>query len=677
MATRRALWPRARLNGLSSLIARHDPLVKSKRLTQNPSHQAFHASIPISQEHRFSELMPPPADGTELEALLSAIQKKEAARIHEAFVIWTEPLCDRTSPDYSAVVKQVQEIPGPTFSEIIRSVDPLLSSAHDVAYGLNLTLGQTQFIDTRNLVDKFGVRRIHRRVLSGIEGLMEARGGSRYGLTPADYEVFMRCAGAAVDYQQAKSFWASMATHGQNESRTASTWNEFIKARFLTDPVYYQFDRSRVAVLARDLYSNHSPMSLTTIKRLDHMRLSLNAFKLEPWNRRPDEIDEDMRRLFRRRGDFRGFKNHWIRSIYYGHDMDEDLLCTSMIAFARSSSLHSIKTLILERYYGVQIQNASNPAEMRISGEAFGSMSQIALGSRLLDFFSRRYNIPIPHETWSNLLSWTYLCASKPFKPMRQIHGLWPSTIVTGADVRQVWDIMTSEPYNVTPTFDDLDIYIKTLITQRSYNRAISFIRERAIPHYDAVLQDYQAALFDEILQTDTVNNSSPIPTPSEPRLSHRRKQAEIRKDRTHHLISTWFAKILHVASENKSHRDGHFMHVLVPNLLLEFPDFFHPQVRYRTAQGEVQLERPNATARFDWAPGFRTTLPQKVAGIFVRDYESSDESEFPYPMTHSLRVYGWKRRPRERAEVLKPAPMGKGEEAKKWWGELEEQLML
>lgn len=689
MALRRPLWQRLRLNRLSTLSTpRHEAPIRCSPSSPGPRRRlASQAASPAIHHHQFAEFLPP-RGRTALDDVLSAIQSKNAHQICEAFVAWTDVLGDPSSTLNDIAVRQAQELPGPTFSEILRSLDPVLSPAHDIAHGLNITQGQTQFTDVGGLVDEFGVRTHHRKVLSGVQTLMSVRSGSHYGLTPADYEVFLRCAGAAVDYQATKSFWNAMAVRGLQDSRTAKTWAEFIKARFMTEPTYYQFDRSRVAVLARDMYSNRTPLPMATLKRMDRTRLSINALKREPWNRRPDEPDEDMRRLFRRRLDFRGYKGHWIRALYYGHEMDEELLCTSMIAFARSSSLHSIKTMILNNYYGIDIDEAANPGNTELSGgvdlppdspikptgrllnaivEAFGSMSHIPLGMKLVDFISRRYDIPIPHETWSNILSWTYLCASKPFKPMRKLQGNWQSTTTTAADVRQVWEVMTSEPYNVQPTFEDYDVYIKTLITQRSFGRALGAIREHAMPYYDGVVDEHEKAVLDEILQHDIA--------PSSPRVTRRRNQAQIHKDHVHHRISCWFDKLLKTASANRGHRAGPVMHTLVPDLVREFGDFFPHQIRYRTAQGVVQMERPEATRRFEWERQWRTTLPQKKAGIHVRDFEGSDQPDFPWPEVPTMRVLEWQRRPRARLAGLGRAPADAARRA--WWEKLEEELML
>lgn len=707
-------WPGRRFSRLTALssIKSHrcdaSPLT-SGLLTAGRRSLASHSLTPnlhgnLLSEHMSSNVRP------ELAVLLDSIRRRNLSRLSWEFTAWTDILSDVNLPYHEDAVREARELPAATVSEILRSIDPLQSPETDIAHGLNLTQAHTQFTYAGSLLNQFGVRKVHHGTLQGVRTLLEIRSRAPPSQSPtaADFEVAMRCAGAAVDYQQAKEFWTAMAANGLQDSRTSKSWSDFIKARFMIEPVYYQFDRARVAFLARDLYSNHNPLPTSRLEHLDKIRFSINALKREPWNRRLDQLDEDMRRLLRRRNGYTSFKNHWIRDLYYGHEMDEELLCTSMIAFARSSSVYSIKKMILENYYGIVV-TGTHPSDLQISGgrdfppgsplkptprllhaivEAFGSMSHILLGTKLLDFVSRRYGIPIPHETWSNLLSWTYLSASKPFKRTRSIYaGAAPSpastsTSSSAADVRHIWDVMTSPPYNFTPTLADLDIYIKTLLAQRSLGRAIALIRTHALPLHASLRQSHHAALADEILQLDalsSVNNSHAASLTA--RATARRRRAQLLHDHAHHLIASWLARLLKSASAVASARQGSFMRTRVPDLLREFPDFFHPQVRYRTAQGHVVLQRPDEdlTPRFDWDAGaWRTTLPQKKAGIYARDFEGSAEPDFPWPQVKSLKVLEWKRAPRKRSELSRrpPGEAARESRAAAWWDSMEQELM-
>lgn len=683
MAFRRASLTRVRLN---SVTARSTPLQEHRsaivpttscwRLlathSASTAHTTHSPSEPIRQH-----------DDSLLSKVLAAIYSRDLGQFRNRFLKWIQTL---SSPDARDAMREVQNMSSATFSEILRNLDPATNQDLDAAQGVIISQGLAKFSDTGRLVDEFGVRRYHRDVLDGVKLLLSIRRLSEQTLTPADYEILIRIAGTAVDRQAAKEFWTAMVGDGLRDARTAQTWNEFIKARFMTEPEYYQFDRSRVAVLARDLYRNQAPMPMATIKKLDRMRFAINANMQQPYNRRRDEPGEDIRRLLRHRQDYRGYSSHWIRAQYYGHEMNQDLLCTSLKAFSRSSSLSAIKELILKPYYNIMIDDGDIPGTYNITGgrkfaanhplrpttgllnaltDSLGSMAQISLATQLLYHFSVTYDLPVPHNVWSNLLNWTYLNASKPFASMRTISGNYPSTTITAADVRATWDAMTSAPNNIIPFIDDYHIYLKTLIAQRSFFKALGVLREHIIPHYRSLCDAHDAALVDEILQTDA------SPTPISADVTRRRTRAAVLKDAAHHEIASAMVQLLQATSGSRTYRNSAVTTAEIPNLVAEFAEFLPEKVRYRVAQGSIVLERPGAEGGriVRWRKQTRTTLPQKLAGIYARNIEGSDQPDFEYPQIRRMNVQEWVPVPRKRlGRLLKPGCHPS------WWQTVEDE---
>ncbi|PHH64711.1 hypothetical protein CDD82_1735 [Ophiocordyceps australis] len=566
-------------------------------------------------------------------------------------------------------------------------LDPLGSPHLDVAYGLCISQGQAQASDLGSLMDSFGVRHHHRHVLAGMQCLLKLRNqGSPFRLMPADYQVLLRCAGAALDFQAAKNFWADMAIQGLQTRRTTDTWTDFIKARFLTEPVYYQFHVGRVALSARHLHSNRSPLPMAVLKRMEKLRFSINAGMREPWNRRRDDMAEDVMRLLRRRHGYRGYNGHWLRALFYGVAMDEALLCASIIAFARSGSLQMIEDVILLDYYGIHIVRQDD--SVQVSGghdvpldspimptarllnaivDGLGSISHTALAGQLVDFISCRYAIQVPAETWSKLLNWTYVCSSKPLCQMRRLHGGLEATIPTPRDVTRLWSVMTSPPHSIEPSFDDCNLFIRALIHLGAVTAAVETLRNEAIPRYKQLVRSHQQALLDEVL----VNDVAPSP-----RATHRRRRAQALHDHARLCITACLSNLLSTVSSTRSHRNGSAVQVLVPDVVGEFADFLPPQVRYRSAQGLVQLLRPDANRRYTWESVRRLSLPQKRAGIYARDFENSDEPDFDYPRIEPMSILEWQRRPYQRLEKIGRAPLAEASRLA-WWKRLEKEMML
>lgn len=660
---------------------------------------------------------------TGLKDLLSAVQRRDTGDISKTFIAWAG-LLDSQNEDVTeklreAAVLEARSLPVTTLSEILRSVDPVLTPEHDIAHGLRITWGDVTVSDHGKLLDNFGIRVHHRKVLGAVKALVAARSTSQHSLLPGDYEMALRCAGAAGDYQASKDFWTAMGEALPSKSRTTKPWNEFIKSRFWTEPMYYQYDRARVAVTARSLHRSNSQLQTPKLLSLDRIRLSINALKHEPWNRRRDEIEEDMMRLLRRRGDdFRGFPGHWARSHARGRLQDEEMVCAALVAFSRSSSLYAIVNEIFKRVYGIHIEDKSLPRSepasdengeidaptrataedffpakpvTNISGgnnippgshlwptsrllnaivDAFGAMSHISLGTKLLVFVSQRYDVPIPPETWTNLLNWTYMCASRPFQTTRQIHGKYASTTVTPADVHSIWNTMMSKPYNVTPSFDAYSIYIKTLIVQGNAKAAVDLIREHAVPRYEAAAREYETAVCDEVLQRDAGGSMS--------RATRRRQVAETHKDHLYNTIACFFTDLLLETSQSRLQREGRTANVFIPDLIAEFGEFFHHQVHYRVAHGEVTLNRPAVRRRFHFKSVVREMLPQNI-GVPARQPgpdEPPQERDGKYPQVKKATVRQWRRQPISRMKGLPWVPRDRADRGE-LWSRLERDMML
>lgn len=629
---------------------------------------------------------------TPLDLLLQAIQQRDTSQFLPRFLAWTETLAvtEDNVQDVQTAHEELQKLPVATFSEILRSIDPIANPEQDIAHGLVLNRGRMMLTNAAIIVDEYGVRKKNRALLDAVTMLYEARVGCEIPLLLHDYEVLLRCAGAASDVQAAIRFFGAISKHGLARERNTSTWIEFIKARFLTEPMYYQWNRANVAVLARQTYSNLQPYEPKALWRMERMRLSQNALIGLPLNRVPGKERQDLRMWLRRKRKFRSYYDHWVRSTLYGVLVNEELLCTSMIAFARSSSLANIKGIILRQHFAILINEDHATGEVTIRGgkdfrpgnpreptvrllhaivEAFGTMSRIPTGLKLLVFVSNRYNIPIPHETWSNMLNWAYVCASKPFSTMRKLQGNYAVNRADHNQVCEIWKIMTSKPYKVKPTIDDYSCYIKALIKGQKLVTAIAIIRQEVVPWYRELEEEHHQNVFEEMLQGQT----SP---------SQRRLQIETKKEYAWYHINTWFREILEAASDKKAYRNGLFMQVKIPALIEEFSDFFHDTISYRTALGYVGIRRPNVVKRADWYQETRKMLPQVLGGMIVRKIDETNENFSPgdpetdWPEAAQFNLVRWQRRyrPRVRAEGLPPEAGDVN--AREWWKTLEEELI-
>lgn len=559
-----------------------------------------------------------PGQRSMVDRLLFAIQEDDAAATTKEFLEWTGAITDKEDPKHSDALAQLHQLPITTLSEIIRSMDPIRRPELDVNHGINITERRYQWTDMEHVVDNFGIRKHHLQVLEGMRAILNERhtGPLEEHLTIADYEVFLRCAGAASDRYTAKLFWAATRFRSKLFTRrTPRLWTEFLRVRFFTELPYCQFDRGRFRADPRNLI-NHKmsidPRYRDIIDDMDNLRYTMSVFKRYYWGRVRDYpfIDESRRIGRRDPKDERSFACAWVRTHTRGYELDEELLCTALMAFTRSRSLDMGLDLILKQHYGIEVDLDTG----EISGgydiertspiypttkllqaivDSCCAMFEIPIGMALLDFVSRKYGVRITHAVWSNLLEWAFENSSKYIHQMLDIfHRTSTTRMERTHPVLEVWGIMTRKEYHITPSFQDIDIYIKTLINIRSFKTADRAIREIGMPYIESLSREFESALFEEILQLNEVATYGLEASTSA--ATHRRARAEARKTEAHFCAQYW-CKILCTEISQKPGVNSRFAVTMIPALVRDYPDCFLPHVEYRTKTAAFNLWRGDA----------------------------------------------------------------------------------
>ncbi|KAH7262434.1 hypothetical protein BKA59DRAFT_29104 [Fusarium tricinctum] len=631
---------------------------------------------------------------TPLDNLLRAIRCRDAGYIIEAFRDWVMSFNDENPQVVNAALQELVELPTTTFSAILRALDPIENPELDVAHGIKISQGEMQFTNACHLIDDFGVRHQHRFILNALKALLEARREAGRTLVINDYEVLIRCAGAASDINEAIFWFGAITRDGLQPKRTTATWNVFLRARYQIDPVYYQYDRQRVTQTSRDAYRIFFETELKNVWRMESLRHSRNALLKLPFNRQPRRLWASNYLWMRQKTGYQSYFAHWRRSKDIGVLLNEEMLCNALIGFARSGSLAHIRGIVLKRGFGIGLVENKEAGTFKIGGnktfregnpraptvrllnaivEGFGGMSRIRLALDLLIHVSKAYSIPIPRETWSNLYNWAYSCSTKPNRPQRQLMQKPLSAVVDHKLVTEIWDTMTSEPYNMEPTFENYMAYTKSLIFRNKFNAALDVIRDHAVPHYRRLEEEHQQIVFNEVLQEMSG-------------VSHQRVRIETQKDNSWYQIHDCLSKLFKGASMFPPRRKSKFPYTALPNLVAEFNEFFSDQIRYRTSQGYVTLERSVEVPRFTWSRQKRTTLPQLKGGLEIKMMETrgliEEEPTFEgrqqkWPRAREMVIKEWKRNPIARLRAGGPAPESTDVNAREWWKRVEGELML
>ncbi|GAP88811.2 hypothetical protein SAMD00023353_1600270 [Rosellinia necatrix] len=539
-------------------------------------------------------------------------------------------------------------IPRTTFTEFFRALDPLrVARDCDAIDNSHTPVGMFKKLYMESSLDYWGVRKLYTRLLRRLLILMRALKDLGYTLHLEEYIALIRCAGAASDISGAGALWNDINASPALAWRNAEVYTEYIKARFLTEPLYTNYQKVTRMVTPRNLHRSRLVLRPRVVRDMDGLRLVLRRNRLQfGLNKDIAHVEELMRTL---RGQKPAVK--LFRTVVATHSfrIDENLMCALMIALARAGSLRFIGANILQAYFGIRsphpfpeepegqwagnIDFSSSPARitptvrlMRAVVETYGSNAEIAVAVQLVEYLSNTHNIPIPLDVWEDLMEWTYIMSTPPASTAWEMAG-WYAKIPSPQAVEMIWNTMTSPPYNQMPTFKLYDLLIRSLIGRASDGPAPALSRMReAIALYDEQCREYEAAVFDYTRQLrDGI-------TPS---LTTRRlERARFKKQRMWYDISVWCRMIFKRMSFSKT---SPVPNPLVPAFIQEFRPFLKNPVEYLTPTGRVSLVDPNIETFTVLQTGFVEQVVPMTNRWGVRTLKRFRKSKVAVLSSHAL----------------------------------------
>jgi hypothetical protein len=500
----------------------------------------------------------------------------------------------------------VTTLPRTTFTEFFRALDPLCVARDcDPAGVSHIPVGMFKMLHMESSMDDWGVRKLYTRLLQRLLVLMDALKTSGRALHAEEYISLLRCAGAASDIIGVKRIWRDLILGPAVAWRNSEVYTEFIKARFLTDPLYTNYRKITRMVTPRNLHRSRMRLIEGRVRRLDTLRLMIRWKKLRfGLNKEADHVEELMR-LLRGNGPALSL---FRRVILHGYRLDENLLCAIMIALGRSGTLRFIGTHILQKQFGITMSHltlderdsqsqataqrnkiSSGPSRirptvclMRAVVETYGSNGEISIAVQLVEHLSNTHGIPIPLDVWQDLMEWTYIMTTPPATTAWKMAGLY-AKIPSPKAVDMIWNAMISPPYNQIPSFEHYDVLIRSLIGQRSFDQAqaLSRIREAVVLYHDQC-QEYEAAVF-EYIQLLRNGISSGVTV-------HRFECARFKKQQMWYNISVWCRTLF---KDLRYSLVSPVPNPLVPGFIKEFRPFLKNPIQYKTPTGHVSLVDP------------------------------------------------------------------------------------
>ncbi|KAF3064460.1 hypothetical protein GL218_01833 [Daldinia childiae] len=490
----------------------------------------------------------------------------------------------------------VASLPRTTFTELLRALDPfVVAKDADPTSQTHISAGAYQMLNLGATIDLWGVRKLYSKLLRQMLVLLSALKASGGILQAEEYIYLVRCAGAAVDPAGVKWIWNEMVRTQTTSWRQSGIYAEFVSARFLTNPLYTGYDKTKRMVTSRSLHNSKFILHWAQIRKMDYLRYNTRLKKLYFGLNKDTKHAEDLIRMMR--------KDNAARRLYFwihsrGTYMTESLACALMVAFGRAGSLQFISANILDRHFGIKIGNITHSMAtdirqghsrvkptvllMEAIVETYGSNAEIPLALQLVQHLSVTFRIPIPASIWKDLMEWTYIMGSVPLSRGWKAANMF-SKVPNAKVVEFIWDMMVSEPYNIQPSFDHYNILIRNLIARNQFGRFIPYMRE-AVDLYNIQNQEYRDAVIEytQMINENGVRSSETV---------HRYQRARFKKATMRYAIQTWCRQFL--ANVHAFNPTNPLVAVAVPNFISEFKTFMPNPVFYRTSDGYVTLFDP------------------------------------------------------------------------------------
>ncbi|TPX13046.1 uncharacterized protein E0L32_006472 [Thyridium curvatum] len=512
----------------------------------------------------------------------------------------------------STIESVVAQLPSTAFSELMRCLDPFVVAKElSASDGISIGPGVAQMTPLGRFVNNYGICTIYVGLLRKLTSIFKVRRETWHKPQFNDYIVLVRCAGAASDMTAAKEIWQMMDEDNYTTSRSSRAYAEFARARFLTEPLYMQYNlplhRVRPASLFPGKFTHfalHSRLDRgKTLYMLGRLQRNMDLHRKHRFghNFRKPHVAEETNMILR---NSIPVTRVFTRARSLGYDHDVDFLSAMIVATARTGKVASTID-ILRKYWNIHISRRKatgsvivqdgviprRSSPMYPTGRlmeaivlAFGSNSHIAIALKVVNHISQLYRIEIPDKVWFDLLSWTYIAGTKPATTEWKIMGMRHKVLKPDA-VQLVWDVMTSAPYNVKPGFDQYRILVNSLIEQRKYGEAIPLMRQLK-DQYQAQCRVYEEALWEYSQTRQQRVATGPV--------LMRYERASAKKWHMWYAIEMWCHKIF------KKVRPGDkdtFTTTTIPQLVDEFRNFMVSPTTYRTPTGFVRLHLgPSAT---------------------------------------------------------------------------------
>ena len=279
---------------------------------------------------------------------------------------------------------------------------------------------------------------------------------------------------------------------------------------------------------------------------------------------------------------------------------DEYVLCSLMTSLAHDGRIDATSK-ILHQYWGIDVSALMDGKDISVRqlppshplyprpkllstvADAYGLHNKLPIAYALVDTISKKYDVPIMHNTWFSLLEWTFLHSMHEAREEKNRQIQNPLQLSRLPQVMQA--MMNADPDSKTserqPSIDMLHLYFKNLFPQR-----VRFQPEFLKPLYSGRALTLRRVEQARQLRNSVVEARSFIPGQtnlhtafnSAQQLQHKSAKAEVEKRRHLGLLSRWVKSVLRsgipdstpLAPERAAELNEWYLRGL-PNFMLEW----------------------------------------------------------------------------------------------------------
>ncbi|KAL9121032.1 MAG: hypothetical protein Q9187_002418, partial [Circinaria calcarea] len=419
-------------------VRRADVVSKTEQVPEAFQEDGAAVSVKIGQASTAETLTLRDTTRRSYEDVLDTLQEEEPQLLLKAFLQASE------DPDF------LRSLPATTVSEILRVFDPkhFIDPFKIIHRDLHPWQISYRHDDTRQLKDVFV------DFTRAIEVLLTRwrQTGRSFGL--AEYKILLNIVRATGDGETADILYRAMRMDGIQLDTTC--WNYFFEARCWSH-AYDPIARHKLRVIPYHMVSR------LPVKRGREPRPGFGNYYT---------------------GDT-GLKTEMIKKfdimVKRGTTADATTFSMLIVAMGREGDMAGVRS-ILRKVWDIDVdaileldddsfitnnqpsrQSPSYPTQHLLFtlAHVFGSNNELPAALRIIDYISRKYSVEIDNETWAQLFEWTFVLSTPRYKG-RKSDGAQLGQLPL-ASVENLWNTMTSEPYNVKPTMPMYNRRIRNL----------------------------------------------------------------------------------------------------------------------------------------------------------------------------------------------------------------------